>query len=408
MGQREQLICSVDIGTAKICVLIARAKADRSLEILSSGYALSNGLKKGIVVDLEEAAASIRRAREEAEMRSGISIDWVTVGITGSHIESFNCHGAVQVEGKNHEVASADVEQVVRAAQSIPMRPDRTIIHVLTQEFILDNREILNPVGLTGSRLDVNIHVVTCDSAQLQNLVNAVNRAEMRVQRVVLQQLASAESVLTPDEKELGAAVVDIGGGTTDIAVYVKNALRFSAFIPVGGMNFTRDLAIGLRTPLDEAEQIKRQSGSVLVEGIGNDEVVHAPAVGGGAERTQPRAAACEYLRARAMELFEMVKAKLEEAGDRSRLVAGAVLTGGGCALEGMVELGEQILEMPVRQGLPHGIRALADELLHPVYATSIGLVKYAASQTEEEGRRSSGRANTGRLISKLLSWIGD
>ncbi len=407
MSQREQLICGVDVGTAKICVLVARARADRSLQIVSSGYALSNGLKKGMVVDLDEAAASIRRARDEAEMRSDLSIDWVTVGITGNHIESFNCHGAIQIEGKNHEVTPSDVEQVIRAAQSIPMRPDRTIIHILTQEFILDNREITNPIGLTGSRLDVNIHVVTCDGAQLQNLVNAVNRAEMRVQRVVLQQLASAESVLTVDEKELGAAVVDIGGGTTDIAVFLKNALRFSAFIPVGGMNFTRDLAIGLRTPLDEAEQIKRQSGSVLVEGIASDEMVHAPAVGGGADRTQPRTTACEYLRARAMELFEMVKAKLEEAGDRSQLIAGAVLTGGGCALEGMVELGEQILEMPVRQGLPLGIGAVADELLHPVYATSIGLVKFAALQANN-GTRGPRKTGSGRLIGKLLSWIGD
>ncbi len=408
MSNREQLICSVDVGTTKICVLISRALPEGGLEILSTGYANSNGLKKGSVVDLEEAAASIRKAREEAELRSGLSVDWVTAGITGNHIESFNCHGAIQIESKNREVTASDVEQVIQAAQSIPLKPDRDIIHVLTQEFLLDNREIKNPVGLTGSRLDANIHVVTCDAALLQNLVNAINRAEMRVHRVILQQLASAEAVLTNDERELGAAVVDIGGGTTDIAVFLRNAIRFTSFIPVGGSNFTRDLAIGLRTPIDDAEKIKKDFGSVIAEGIAEDELVSAPSVGGGEPRNQPRVAVCRYLRARAAELFSMVKDHICAAGDTEQLIAGVVLTGGGSTLDGMVELAEEVLEMPVRQGLPHGVKGLTDDLAHPVYATAIGLAKFS-TQMRTDRRNQTGKAGSSFwLVNRFLSWVGN
>ncbi len=408
MGKKESLICAVDIGTTKICVLISRIMPDGSIAIVSSGYALSNGLKKGTVVELEEAAATIRRAREEAEMRSGLSVDWVTIGITGDHIESFNCHGAIQIEGKNHEVTAADVEQVIRAAQSIPIRPERAIIHVLTQEFLLDGREIQNPVGLTGSRLDANIHLVTCDNALLQNLINAVNRAEMRVKRVVLQHLASAEAVLTRDEKEFGAVVVDIGGGTSDIALFTRNAVRFTSFIPVGGANFTRDLAIGLRTPLGAAEQIKKDSGSVNIDLIGADEIVNAPAVGSGEERPQSRLAACGYLKDRAVELFGLLQNELRSAGADERLIAGVVLTGGGSTLDGLVELAEQELGVPVRQGLPFGVSGLTEDLNHPVYATAIGLAKFTALAGADSGN-SPGKGNSSlRVVNWLLSKVGD
>jgi cell division protein FtsA len=376
-GTKDHLICTVDVGTTKICVLISRALPDGSIEIVSNGYALSSGLKKGTVVDLEEAASAIRRAREEAESRSNLSVDMVTIGITGDHIKSFNCHGAIQIEGKNQEVTSEDIEQVIHAAQSIPMRNDRAILHVLTQEFMLDGREIPNAVGLTGSRLDANIHVVTCDNALLQNLINAVNKAEMRVKRVVLQHLASAEAVLTGDEKELGVAVIDIGGGTSDISLFTKNAVRFTSFIPVGGANFTRDLAIGLRTPLEAAEQIKKDAGSVNVDAIGSDETVNAPSVGGRDDRTQSRVAACGYLKDRAVELFGLLRDELESAGGCEKLVAGIVLTGGGSTLDGMIELAELELRVPVRQGLPMGVTGLTEELNHPVYATAIGLAKF-------------------------------
>jgi cell division protein FtsA len=408
VSKKERIVCGLDIGTTKICMLIARARSDDTLEIISSGYADSFGLRKGLVVDLEEAAASIRKAAEEAELKSGISVDWVTVGVSGDHIQSFNCHGAVQIEGKHHEVLQNHVDQVIRAAQSIPIPADREIIHVLTQEFFLDNRgEIQNPVGLTGSRLDVNIHVVTCDSALNQNLINAVNRAEMRVRKVVLQQLASAESVLTRDEKELGTAIVDIGGGTTDIALFQRNAIRFTSVLPVGGAHFTRDLAIGLRTPVDHAERIKKESGNVLLEGIAEDEVVEIAGVGTREARGISRITACRILRDRAMELLELVKDQLERGTDRDQLIGGVVLTGGGCLLGGMVELAEQVLQLPVRQGLPCGIQGLSDELSHPVYATAIGLAMLGARQPET-AKKTPGKSSSSWFVDRFLSWVGN
>ncbi len=409
MRKKDRIISAVDVGTTKICALISRAHADGRLEIISTGYANSAGLKKGIVVDIEEAAESIRKAREEAEMRSGVSMDWVTVGISGDHIEGFNCHGAIPIEGRNHEVTAEDVEQVIAAAQSIPTRPEREVIHVLTQEFLLDNRgDIQNPVGLTGSRLDVNIHVVTCDGALLQNVVNAVNRAEMRVSKVILQHLASAESVLTADERDLGVAVVDIGGGTTDIAFFARDAIRFTSFLPIGGAHFTRDLAIGLRIPIEEAERIKKESGSVLIEEIGTDEVVEAVGVGAVETRGFTRLSVCRFLRERAIELMELVKNRLANAGESDQLIAGVVLTGGGSALDGMAELAEEILEVPVRQGLPYGIQGLTDDLAHPVYATAIGLAKLGSKQTFDRRTHPGRTSSPSWLVNRFLSWVGN
>ncbi len=409
MGKKDRIICGLDIGTTKICMMIARLLPGGKLEVISSGYSHSAGLKKGVVVDLEEAAESIRRAAEEAELKSGIAVDWVIVGISGDHIQSYNCHGAVSIEGKNLEVTLDDMEQVIHAAQSIPIPPGREIIHVLPQEFFLDNRgDIQNPVGLTGSRLDVNIHVVTCESALMQNVINATNRTDMRVKKVVLQQLASAEAVLTPDEKELGVAVIDIGGGTTDVALFVRKAIRYSAVLPVGGAHFTRDLAIELRTPIEDAERIKIEFGSVQPEGIASDEVVETPGVGTRGPRDQPRKMMCEILRARAAELLEMVKDRIEGSGEREQLVAGAVLTGGGSMLGGIIELAEEILGMPVRLGCPRGIQGLTDELSHPVYAGAIGLAIFEA-QDGSEGRKRSGKSSSAPwFMNRLLSWVGN
>lgn len=407
MSNKEHIVCGLDIGTTKTCMMIMRNHADGRLEIVSSGYSDSEGLKKGVVVDLEGAAASIRRAAEEAELKSGISVDWVTVGVSGNHIQSYNCHGAVSIDGKNQEVTHQDVAQVIHAAQSIPIAPGREIIHVLPQEFFLDNRgDIHNPIGLTGSRLDVNIHVVTCDSAQSQNLINAVNRADMRVKKAVLQQLASSEAVLTPDERELGAAVIDIGGGTTDTALFVKKAIRFSSVIPVGGAHFTRDLAIGLRTPIEDAEKIKKELGSVLLEGVADDEFIETPGVGTREPRDLPRKIVCQILRARAVELLELVKDQIATSGEREQLLAGAILTGGGSMLNGIIEVAEEILEMPVRQGFPQDIQGLTEELSHPVYAGAIGLAIYEARGGNDPMKLSCRGPSAPWPISRILSWV--
>jgi cell division protein FtsA len=408
VSKNNRIICGLDVGTTKICMMIARAHSDGSLEVLSSGYAHSSGLKKGVVVDLEEAAASIRKASDEAESKSGISVDWVTIGAAGDHFQSFNSHGAVTIEGNHQEVTAVEMEQVIRAAQSIPIAPEREVIHVLPQEFFLDDHGgITNPVGLFGSRLDVNIHVVTCQSAQNQNLINAVNRAQMRVKKVILNQLASAEAVLTRDERELGTAVIDIGGGTTDIAVFIKNAVQFTKVLPVGGAHFTRDLAIGLQTPMDDAERIKKESGTVLTERTLEGEAVVIPGMGTRAARSVSRRAICDILRDRAVEVLELIKDQLWKAVENERLIAGAVITGGGSMLDGMLELTEETLGMPVRQGLPLGVRGLTDELSHPVYATSVGLALFGA---EEAGyrKKNPGKSNgSSGLFGKILSWAG-
>jgi len=409
VGKKDRIICGLDVGTTKICMMIARAHPDGGIEVLSTGYANSGGLKKGVVVDLDEAAASIRKAADEAESKSGISVDWVTVGAAGDHFQGFNSHGAITIEGNHQEVTAEETAQVIRAAQSIPIPPDREIIHVLPQEFFLDDHGgIQNPIGLFGSRLDVNIHVVTCQSSLNQNLINAVNRAQMRVRKVILQQLASAEAVLTKDERELGTVVIDIGGGTTDIAIYIKNAVQFTKVLPVGGAHFTRDLAIGLQTPMEEAERIKKESGTLLTERIQDGESVLVPGMGTRAARSVPRQLVCRILRDRAVELLELIKDQLWKAVENERLIAGIVLTGGGSMLDGMLELTEESLGMPVRQGLPLGVRGLTEELSHPVYATAIGLILFGAEEAGHH-KKNVGKSNgTPGFFNRILSWVGN
>jgi cell division protein FtsA len=409
VGKKNRIVCGLDVGTTKICMMIARAFADGSLELLGTGYSNSSGLKKGIVVDLEQAEASIRKAVDEAESAAGISVERVVVGAAGDHFESFNSHGAVTIERNNQEVSAEDMAQVIQAAKSVAIPPNREIIHVLPQEFFLDDHGgILNPVGLTGSRLDVNIHVITCESALNQNLINAVNRAQMRVEKIYLQQLASAEAVLTPDERELGTVVIDIGGGTTDIAVFMQNAVQFTSVLPVGGSHFTRDLAVGLQTAMEDAERIKKELGTVLTERVSEDESTQVLGIGTHAAHPVSRKRVCEILRARGMELLELVKEQLWRVKENERLIAGIVLTGGGSMLEGMWELTEEILEMPVRQGIPLGVEGLTHDLSHPVYATAIGLAKFAAEEVGFLKKKSSKSNNTNWFFNRILSWVGN
>jgi cell division protein FtsA len=409
VSKKERVVCGLDVGTEKVCCLIARIRPDENLEVVGSGYAQSAGLKKGVVVDLEEAATTIRKAAQEAEQKSRLSVDWVTVGISGDHIQGFDCHGAIPVNGKHHEVTTEDIAQVIKAAQSVSIPPDREIIHVLPQEYFLDSRgDIRNPVGLTGQRLDVDLHVVTSDSATTQNLINAVNRAQMRVSKVVLPQLAGAHAVLTRDESDLGTALIDIGGGTTDIALIVRNALRYCYVLPVGGMHFTRDLAVGLRTTIEEAERVKKESGSVSVDQIADDEVVEFIGISARGPREFPRRHAAEILRARAIEMLELIKDRIARSGHRDQLASGAVLTGGGSMLDGLLPLAAQILDMPVRQGLPQSLSGLTEELVHPVYATAVGLTMFAG-QNGSARRSQNGKANTTPgFINRILSWIGN
>ncbi len=408
MSKKERIVCGLDVGTEKICCLVARVHPDRRLELVGSGYAQSAGMKKGQVKELNEAAAAIRKAAQEAELKSAFSIDWVTVGISGDHVQSLNCHGAIGIGGKHQEVTGDHVAQVIRAAQTAAVPEDREVIHVLPQEFYLDGRGgILNPAGLTGKRLDVDVHQVTCSSSAAQNLINAVNKAQMRVRKVVLPQLASAEAVLTPDEKDLGTAMIDIGGGTSDIALVVRDAMRFSSVLPVGGGNFTRDLAMALRITIEESERVKKDHGSVLVEGIAEDQVVEIAGIAGRGPRDIPRRIIGEVLRARAIEVLELIKDEIQHSGFQHQIVSGAVLTGGGCMLDGILPLAEQILELPCRLGVPHSLPGLTGELIHPVYATAVGLTKFAVQDRAERGTQPGKAGTTPWFVHRLLSWVG-
>ncbi len=409
MNKKNRIVCGLDVGTTKICMMIARTNSDGNLEVLSSGYAHSNGLKKGVVVDLEEAAASIRKAAYEAEMKSNLPADWVIVGAAGDHFQGVNSHGAITIEGDHQEVTHEAMAQVIRAAQSsIPLSADREIIHILPQEFFLDNYGgISNPVGLHGSRLDVNVHIVTCQTTLNQNMIHAVNKAQMRARKVVLQQLASAEAVLTKDEKELGTAIIDIGGGTTDIAIFVNSSVQFTSVLPLGGEHFTRDLAIKLQTPIDEAERIKKESGTVLPERISEGERVEVPGMGVRSARPVPQSLVSETLRYRAIELLELVKDEIWSAGEKDRLITGAVVTGGGSMLDGILELAEETWGIPVRQGLPLGIQGLTDELSHPVYSTAVGLALFGAEEADH-GKAETGKENSSPWVfNRILSWAG-
>jgi cell division protein FtsA len=409
VSKKKRIVCGLDVGTTKICMMIARTHPNGSLEVISSGYANSKGLKKGVVVDLEEAATSIRKAAYEAELKSNISADWVIVGAAGDHFRGFNSHGAITIDGDHQEVTTEEMAQVIRAAQSsMPLSGDREIIHVLPQEFFLDDYGgIQNPVGLHGSRLDVNVHIVTCQSSLNQNMIHAVNRAQMRVKKVVLQQLASAEAVLTKDEKELGTVLIDIGGGTTDIAVFVNNAVHFTSVLPVGGSHFTRDLAVKLQTPIDDAERIKKESGTVWSERISEGETAEAPGMGVRTARSVPRSIICKTLRYRAIELLELIKDQIWSAGENEHLIAGAVVTGGGSMLNGILELAEETLAIPVRQGLPLGIQGLTDELSHPVYSTAVGLALCGAQEVRYSKPEADKASYYPWLFNRILSWAG-
>jgi len=378
--KENPLICGLDVGASKICMVIAREHFDNPPELVSYGYAESQGLNKGVVVNLDDAASAIRKVVTETGKKIGMSTGWVRLGAGGDHFQSFNSRGAVTVSGERQEVTAELASQVIGAAQSLVVPHDREIAHVLPQEFFLDGQGgIKNPVGLFGSQLDVNVHIITCQSALIQNLINAVNHAGMRVQKVIAQPLAAAEAVLTRDEKELGAAMIDIGGGSTNIAVFQQNAAWFTKILPVGGNSFTRDLAIGIQTPIEDAERIKKDSGTVLIEKVDDEETVIVPGIGSRPERVVERKEISDILRARALELLELIDAQLSIATDGAQLIAGIVITGGGSMLDGMAELAEEVLDMPVRRGLPMGIRGMDEELLRPEYAVAVGLTLFGA-----------------------------
>ncbi len=379
MAKPGDIIVGLDIGTTKTLAVVGEVGAD-GVDITGVGEARSKGLRKGVVVNIESTVTSIKEAVERAGNMAGVEIATVYAGIAGSHVRGVNSHGIVSIA--NHEVSGDDVERVLDQARRISMPLDRQVIHVLPQDYIVDQQDgVREPVGMSGVRLEARVHLVTAAVASVQNVTKCAERCGLHVAELVLEPLASAEAVLTDDEKEIGVAMVDVGGGTTDIVVYVDGALVHTAVIPLGGINLTNDIATGLRTPVGEAERIKLRHGCALGSMVDPNDVIEVPGVGGRGARTIPRQYLASIAEPRMEELFRLVAKVIHESGYAELLGAGVVLAGGATLLEGTPELAEQVLGMPIRRGVPMGVGGMEEMVKSPAYATAVGLLKYGATR---------------------------
>jgi cell division protein FtsA len=389
---KNNYLVGIDIGSKKVCTIIGQVKAaedereQEGLEVIGYGTADSNGIRKGVIVDMNATIEDIQKSVKEAELTAGVEIESAYANISGSHVQSIRAKGSINITGKNREITREDIDRAVTHGSSIMLPNDRDIIHILRQEFVVDNQdEIKNPIGMIGSNLDIYILIVTASRSATKNLLTCFKKAKIDVSKMVLSQIATAEAVLTPDEKELGVALIDIGGGTTDIAVYEKGALIFAATIGVGGYNFTNDLAIGTRTPIDKAEKIKRQYGTGTDPNFKNQNL-EIPTVGGKKMRVISVSLLADILQPRAEEIFDMVKRKIEEEGFENKINAGVVITGGSAYLSGLLEIADDIFAAPVRVGKPFGIGGLIDKVNTPEFSTSLGLIKYGLIDMKDRG----------------------
>ncbi len=403
MARKDRYLVGLDVGTSKVTTIVGEVTDDNDLDIIGIGTVESHGIRKGVVVNLEAAVDSIKRAVEEAELTAGVEIDSVYLGLSGTHVKGFNSRGVVAVAGKNHEITKDDVRRAIDAAKAVSLPSGREIQHVLPQDFVVDEQDGIGaPVGMTGTRLEVNVHVVTGNATSTQNIIACVNRAGVSVVETVLEQLAAAEAVLTPDEKELGVALVDIGGGTTDFAIFERGSLWHTGVVAVGGDHFTNDIAVGLRTPIPDAEKIKRRCGCALSSMVDEDETMEVASVGGRPSRVMRRSILSQILQPRAEELFHLLWDEICRAGYEKSLNSGIVLTGGGAILEGLPEIAEQIFDLPIRRGAPAGVGGLADHVANPGYGTAVGLVMYAHRNRVGESGRAVGAGAFGRVASRL------
>ncbi|MFQ6081734.1 MAG: cell division protein FtsA [Candidatus Aminicenantia bacterium] len=404
MARKDNYLIGFDIGTKKTTVIIGEINEEQKIEIVGIGTADSKGLRKGVVVNLEATVEGIKKAVEEAELMAGVEIDSAYVSITGAHIKSFNSRGVIAVSGRNREITREDINRVIEQAKTVSIPPDREIIHVLPQEFIVDDQDgIKDPLGINGIKLEVNVHIVTSSVTSTQNLVTCVNRAGIEVEDIVLNQVATAMAVLTPDEEELGVGLIDIGGGTTDIAIFERGSLWYTSVIPIGGDNFTNDIAIGLRTPIPEAEKIKKKHGCVLSPLSEEEETIEVPSVGGRKPRILSRQILVDIIQPRAEEIFRLINDEIKKMGYEKSLNSGIVLTGGGALLDGLEEIAEEIFDLPVRRGNPRGVLGLIDRVNSPDYATSIGLLLYGYKQRLTRGLKRSGKKGFFRNIKDWL-----
>lgn len=401
----ENMIVGLDIGTAKVVALVGKQNPDGSIEVAGIGSHPSRGLKRGVVVNIETTVQAIQRAVEEAELMAGCRIHSVYAGIAGSHIRSMNSHGIVAI--RDREVTQADMDRVIDAAQAVAIPADQKVLHILPQEFVIDNQEgIKEPLGMSGVRLEAKVHLVTCAVNAVQNIDKCVRRCGLDVDDIILEQLASSYSALTDDEKELGVCMVDTGGGTTDIAIFTGGAIRHTAVIPIAGDQVTNDIAMALRTPTQNAEEIKTRYACALTQLAGADETIKVPGVGDRAPRDLSRAALAEVVEPRYEELFTLVQSELRRSGFEDLIPAGIVLTGGSAMMEGAVELAEEIFHAPVRLAIPTGVTGMSDVIGTPVYATGAGLLMYGFQQAEQGRGGGSSQPAGDSLLARIKQWF--
>ncbi len=400
------MIVGLDIGTSKVVAIVGELSSDGHLEIVGIGSHSSRGLRRGVVVNIESTVEAIQRAVEEAELMAGCQIHSVYAGIAGNHINSLNSHGIVAI--RDREVARADIDRVIDAAQAVAIPADQRILHILPQEYVIDTQEgVKEPLGMSGVRLEARVHLVTCAVNAAQNIEKCIRRCGLEVDDIILEQLASSYSVLQDDERDLGVCLVDIGGGTTDIAVFTNGAIRHTAVIPIAGDQVTSDIAVALRTPTQHAEEIKIKYACALRQLAGVDETIKVPSVGDRAPRDMSRQSLAEVVEPRYEELFTLIQQELRRSGFEELIPAGIVLTGGTSKMEGVIELAEEIFHMPVRLGMPHDIRGLADVVMNPIYATGVGLLQYGLkAQSEGRGQSSNQVKQEGSLLSKIKRWF--
>ncbi len=402
---KNSYIVGLDIGTKKVAAIIGEITDDRKVEVIGIGTAESKGLRKGVVVNLETTTAAIKKAQEEAELMAGVEIDSAFVGLSGAHIKSFNSRGVIAVSGKNREITREDIRRVIDQSKAVSIPPDRDVIHVIPQEFVVDEQDgIKAPLGMSGIKLEVNVHIITSAITSVQNLRTCVERAEIEIEQIVLNQIATAASVLTHDEKELGVGLIDIGAGTTEVAIFERGSLWYTSIIPIGGDNFTNDIAVGLRTPIPEAEKIKKKFGCVSVPTVDEQETIEVPSVGKARKpRVLSRQILSDIIQPRAEEIFRLVDGDIKRMGYEKSLNSGIVLTGGTALLEGLEEVAEEIFDLPVRRGDPTGVSGLIDRVSTPDYATAVGLILHGFGQWQERGMAQDKKKG---LWAKMRDWL--
>lgn len=397
-----RMIVGLDIGTSKVVAIVGEISSTGDLSIVGIGSHKSVGLKKGVVVNIESTVQSIQRAIEEAELMAGCQIHSVYVGIAGNHIRSLNSHGIVAI--RDREVYSQDLERVLDAAQAVAIPADQKILHILPQEYLIDDQEgVKEPLGMSGVRLEAKVHLVTCAVNAAQNIEKCIRRCGLEVEDVILEQLASSYAVLTDDEKELGVCLVDIGGGTTDIAIFTEGAIRHTGVIPIAGDQVTNDIAMALRTPTQHAEEIKIRYACALAKLTGVDETIKVPSVGDRPARDLSRQALAEVVEPRYEELFTLIQNELQRSGFEDMVAAGIVLTGGTSKMEGVIELAEEIFHMPVRLGSPVNVKGLKDIVANPIYSTGVGLLMYGM---EKHGDTQQSFVHKEDMVEKIKSWF--